>query len=143
MTTFMESPQFFFTSESVTEGHPDKLCDQVSDAILDALLDQDPSSRVAIETATTTGMVLVMGEVTTKGYADIPKLVRDTVSDIGYTRAKYGFDANTCNVIVSIKEQSKDIAQGVDEALEHKTGTMTDADVEALGAGDQLSLIHI
>jgi S-adenosylmethionine synthetase len=141
MTTFMESPQFFFTSESVTEGHPDKLCDQISDAILDALLDQDPNSRVAIETATTTGMVLVMGEVTTKGYADIPKLVRDTVSDIGYTRAKYGFDADTCNVIVSIKEQSKDIAQGVDEALEHKTGEMTDAEVEALGAGDQGMMI--
>ncbi|MDQ2806614.1 MAG: methionine adenosyltransferase [Chloroflexota bacterium] len=141
MTTFMDSPQFFFTSESVTEGHPDKLCDQVSDAILDALLDQDPNSRVAVETATTTGMVLVMGEVTTKGYADIPKIVRNTISDIGYTRAKYGFDAETCNVIVSIKEQSKDIAQGVDEALEHKTGEMSDAEVEALGAGDQGMMI--
>ncbi len=141
MTTFMDSPQFFFTSESVTEGHPDKLCDQVSDAILDALLDQDPNSRVAVETATTTGMVLVMGEVTTKGWADIPKIVRDTITDIGYTRAKYGFDAETCNVIVSIKEQSKDIAQGVDEALEHKTGEMSDAEVEALGAGDQGMMI--
>jgi S-adenosylmethionine synthetase len=141
MTTFTESPQFFFTSESVTEGHPDKLCDQISDAILDALLDQDPNSRVAVETATTTGMVMVIGEVTTKGYADIPKLVRDTISDIGYTRAKYGFDAETCNVIVSIKEQSKDIAQGVDEALEHKTGEMSDAEVEAVGAGDQGMMI--
>ncbi|MGI8586417.1 MAG: methionine adenosyltransferase [Chloroflexia bacterium] len=137
----MESPQFFFTSESVTEGHPDKLCDQISDAILDALLAQDPESRVAVETATTTGMVLVMGEVTTKGWADIPKIVRDTVTDIGYTRAKYGFDAETCNVIVSIKEQSKDIAQGVDEALESKTGEMTDAEVEAIGAGDQGMMI--
>ena len=141
MTTFTESPQFFFTSESVTEGHPDKLCDQISDAILDAMLDQDPNSRVACETATTTGMVLVMGEVTTKSWVDIPKLVRDTINDIGYTRAKYGFDAETCNVIVSIKEQSKDIAQGVDEALEHKTGEMTDAEVEALGAGDQGMMI--
>src|SRR6478672_8731407 len=141
MTTFTESPQCFFTSESVTEGHPDKLCDQVSDAMLDALLDQDPNSRVACETATTTGMVLVMGEVTTKSWVDIPKLVRDTITDIGYTRAKYGFDAETCNVIVSIKEQSKDIAQGVDEALEHKTGEMTDAEVEALGAGDQGMMI--
>jgi len=141
MTTFMDSPQFYFTSESVTEGHPDKLCDQISDAILDALLDQDPNSRVACETATTTGMILVMGEVTTKGYADIPRIVRDTVTDVGYTRAKYGFDAETCNVIVSIKEQSKDIAQGVDEALEHKTGEMTDAEVEALGAGDQGMMI--
>jgi len=141
MTTFTESPQFYFTSESVTEGHPDKLCDQISDAILDAMLDQDPNSRVACETATTTGMVLVMGEVTTKSWVDIPKLVRDTINDIGYTRAKYGFDAETCNVIVSIKEQSKDIAQGVDEALEHKTGEMTDAEVEALGAGDQGMMI--
>jgi S-adenosylmethionine synthetase len=141
MTTFTESPQFFFTSESVTEGHPDKLCDQISDAILDAMLDQDPNSRVACETATTTGMVLVMGEVTTKSWVDIPKLVRDTINDIGYTRAKYGFDAETCNVIVSIKEQSKDIAQGVDEALEHKTGEMTDAEVEAIGAGDQGMMI--
>jgi S-adenosylmethionine synthetase len=141
MTTFTESPQFYFTSESVTEGHPDKLCDQISDAILDAMLDQDPNSRVACETATTTGMVLVMGEVTTKSWVDIPKLVRDTITDIGYTRAKYGFDAETCNVIVSIKEQSKDIAQGVDEALEHKTGEMTDAEVESLGAGDQGMMI--
>src|SRR5947209_3388355 len=134
MTTFTDSPQFFYTSESVTEGHPDKLCDQISDAILDALIAQDAQSRVAVETATTTGMILVMGEVTTRGWADIPKLVRDTVTRVGYTRAKYGFDAETCNVIVSIKEQSKDIAQGVDEALEHKTGEMSDAEVEALGA---------
>ncbi len=141
MTTFMESPEFYYTSESVTEGHPDKLCDQISDAILDALLTQDPQSRVAVETATTTGMILVMGEVTTQGWVDIPKLVRDTVTDVGYTRAKYGFDAETCNVIVSIKEQSKDIAQGVDEALEHKKGGMADAAVEALGAGDQGMMI--
>ena len=141
MTTFTESPQFFYTSESVTEGHPDKLCDQISDAILDALLAQDPNSRVACETSTTTGMILVMGEVTTQGWADIPKIVRDTVTNIGYTRAKYGFDAETCNVIVSIKEQSKDIAQGVDDALEHKAGEMNDAEVESLGAGDQGMMI--
>src|SRR5213078_955550 len=98
MTTFTQSPQFFFTSESVTEGHPDKLCDQISDAILDALLDQDPNSRVACETGTTTGQIMVFGEITTKGWADIPKIVRDTVADIGYTRAKYGFDADTCGV---------------------------------------------
>ena len=137
MTTFYEAPQLFLTSESVTEGHPDKLCDQISDAVLDAMLTIDPQRRVACEAAATTGLVLVMGEVTTSGWVDVPKIVRDTITAVGYTRAKYGFDAETCGVIVSIKEQSKDIAQGVDEALEHKAGEMNDEDVEALGAGDQ------
>lgn len=124
-----------FTSESVTEGHPDKVCDQISDAILDAILAQDPEARVACETAVTTGMVLVMGEITTKCYVDIPKIVRKTVEEIGYTRAKYGFDADTCAVLTSIDEQSPDIAMGVDKALEAKKGEM-DA-IEAIGAGDQ------
>ena len=141
MTTFMKSPQLFLTSESVTEGHPDKLCDQISDAVLDALLTLDPQSRVACETAATTGLVVVMGEISTTGWVDIPKLVRDTITRVGYNRAKYGFDAETCGVIVSIKEQSRDIAQGVDEALESKSGEMTDDDVEALGAGDQGMMI--
>src|SRR5690349_21190241 len=141
MTTFMQSPQLFLTSESVTEGHPDKICDQISDAVLDALLEQDPESRVACETAVTTGLVVVMGEISTTAWVDVQKLVRDTITDVGYTRAKYGFDADTCGVIVSIKEQSKDIAQGVDDALEHKAGDMTDLDVEALGAGDQGMMI--
>ncbi len=126
-----------FTSESVTEGHPDKMCDQISDAILDALLEQDPMSRVACETATTTGMVLVMGEITTNAYVDIQKIVRDTVKEIGYTRGKYGFDAETCGVITAIDEQSQDIALGVDKALEAKENTMSDADIDAIGAGDQ------
>ena len=129
--------KIFFTSESVTEGHPDKMCDQISDAILDALLEQDPMSRVACETCTTTGMVMVMGEITTKAYVDIQKIVRDTVREIGYTRAKYGFDADTCGVITAIDEQSADIAMGVDKALEAKENTMSDADIEAIGAGDQ------
>lgn len=124
-----------FTSESVTEGHPDKVCDQISDAILDAILAQDPEARVACETAVTTGMVLVMGEITTKCYVDIPKIVRKTVEEIGYTRAKYGFDADTCAVLTSIDEQSPDIAMGVNKALEAKKGEM-DA-IEAIGAGDQ------
>src|SRR3954447_25887335 len=141
MTTFMEAPQVFLTSESVTEGHPDKICDQISDAVLDALLTADPESRVACEAAVTTGLVVVMGEISTTAWVDVQKLVRDTVTGVGYTRAKYGFDAETCGVIVSIKEQSKDIAQGVDEALEHKTGAMTDEDIEALGAGDQGMMI--
>ena len=141
MTTFIDAPQLFLTSESVTEGHPDKICDQISDAVLDALLTQDPESRVACETAVTTGLVVVMGEISTTAWVDVQKLVRDTITDVGYTRAKYGFDADTCGVIVSIKEQSKDIAQGVDSALEHKTGEMTDLDVEALGAGDQGMMI--
>lgn len=126
-----------FTSESVTEGHPDKMCDQISDAILDALLKQDPMSRVACETATTTGLVLVMGEITTKAYVDIQKIVRDTVREIGYTRGKYGFDADTCGVITAIDEQSTDIAMGVDKALEAKENQMSDEEIEAIGAGDQ------
>ncbi|KEI00291.1 methionine adenosyltransferase [Clostridium botulinum] len=124
-----------FTSESVTEGHPDKMCDQISDAILDAILKNDPSGRVACETAVTTGMVMVMGEISTNCYVDIPKVVREVVSDIGYTRAKYGFDAQTCSVLTSIDEQSQDIAMGVDEALESRQGQKDD--VEAVGAGDQ------
>ena len=126
-----------FTSESVTEGHPDKMCDAISDAILDALLAQDPMSRVACETATTTGMVLVMGEITTKAYVDIQKIVRDTIREIGYTRGKYGFDADTCGVITAIDEQSTDIAMGVDKALEAKENQMSDTEIEAIGAGDQ------
>ena len=126
-----------FTSESVTEGHPDKMCDAISDAILDALLAQDPMSRVACETDTTTGMVLVMGEITTKAYVDIQKIVRDTIREIGYTRGKYGFDADTCGVITAIDEQSSDIAMGVDKALEAKENQMTDTEIEAIGAGDQ------
>ena len=126
-----------FTSESVTEGHPDKMCDAISDAILDALMEQDPMSRVACETATTTGMVLVMGEITTKAYVDIQKIVRDTVREIGYTRGKYGFDADTCGVITAIDEQSADIALGVDKALEAKENKMSDEELDAIGAGDQ------
>ena len=126
-----------FTSESVTEGHPDKMCDQISDAILDAIMEQDPNSRVACETATTTGMVLVMGEITTNAYVDIQKIVRDTVREIGYNRGKFGFDADTCSVIVSIDEQSSDIAMGVNKALEAKENTMTDEEIEDIGAGDQ------
>ena len=129
--------KLLFTSESVTEGHPDKMCDAISDAILDALLEQDPMSRVACETATTTGLVLVMGEITTKAYVDIQKIVRDTIREIGYTRGKYGFDADTCGVITAIDEQSSDIAMGVDKALEAKEHKMTDDQIEAIGAGDQ------
>ena len=126
-----------FTSESVTEGHRDKICDQISDAILDALLEQDPMSRVACETCTTTGIVMVMGEISTKAYVDIQKIVRDTVREIGYTRGKYGFDADTCGVITTIDEQSSDIAMGVDKALEAKENNMTDEEIDAIGAGDQ------
>ena len=126
-----------FTSESVTEGHPDKICDQISDAILDALLEQDPMSRVACETCTTTGIVMVMGEISTKAYVDIQKIVRDTVREIGYTRGKYGFDADTCGVITTIDEHSRDIAMGVDKALEAKENNMTDEEIDAIGAGDQ------
>ena len=129
--------RLLFTSESVTEGHPDKICDQISDAILDALLEQDPMSRVACETATTTGMVLVMGEITTKGYVDIQKIVRDTIREIGYDRGKYGFDADNCAVITAIDEQSADIAMGVNKALEAKEHLMSDDEIEAIGAGDQ------
>ena len=126
-----------FTSESVTEGHPDKICDQISDAVLDAIFTEDPNARVACETAVTTGLVLVMGEISTKCYIDIPKVVRNTIRDIGYDRAKYGFDCDTCAVITSIDEQSADIAMGVDKALEAKTGEMTDSQIDAIGAGDQ------
>jgi len=126
-----------FTSESVTEGHPDKICDQISDAVLDAILAKDPYARVACETAVTTGLVLVMGEITTECYVDIPSIVRDTVRNIGYTRAKYGFDADTCAVITSIDEQSPDIAVGVNMALEAKRHEMDDDQIEAIGAGDQ------
>ena len=126
-----------FTSESVTEGHPDKMCDAISDAILDALMEKDPMSRVACETCTTTGLVMVMGEITTNAYVDIQKIVRDTVSEIGYTRAKYGFDASTCGVIVALDEQSSDIAMGVDKALEAKENKMSDEEIDAIGAGDQ------
>lgn len=126
-----------FTSESVTEGHPDKICDQISDAVLDAIFTQDPNARVACETAVTTGLVLVMGEITTECYVDIPKVVRNTIREIGYDRAKYGFDAETCAVITSIDEQSSDIAMGVDKALEAKTGEMSDSRIEEIGAGDQ------
>ena len=126
-----------FTSESVTEGHPDKICDQISDAVLDALLAQDPMSRVACETAVTTGLVLVMGEITTKAQIDIQSLVRETVREIGYDRAKYGFDCDTCGVITALDKQSADIAMGVDKALEAKEHTMTDEELDAIGAGDQ------
>ncbi len=125
-----------FTSESVTEGHPDKICDQISDAVLDAIIAQDPAARVACETSVTTGLVLVMGEISTNCYVDIQKTVRETIREIGYTRAKYGFDADTCAVLVAIDEQSADIAMGVDEALEHRGGKV-DEDIEATGAGDQ------
>ncbi len=130
-----EAVRRFFTSESVTEGHPDKICDQISDAVLDALLEQDPESRVACETVCTTGMIMCMGEISTKGYADIPKIARQVVADIGYDRAKYGFDAHTCSVITTIDEQSGDIAMGVNEALESKEGEIKDDN--STGAGDQ------
>ncbi len=126
-----------FTSESVTEGHPDKICDQISDAILDELMKQDPMSRVACETSITTGLVLVMGEITTKGYVDIQKIVRETIREIGYDRAKYGFDCDTCGVITALDEQSTDIAMGVDKALEAKENKMSDEELDAIGAGDQ------
>ena len=129
--------KLLFTSESVTEGHPDKMCDQISDAILDEMLKQDPMSRVACETCCTTGLVLVMGEVTTHAYVDIQKVVRETVRQIGYDRAKYGFDCDTCGVIVSLDEQSPDIAMGVNKALEAKEHTMSEAELDAIGAGDQ------
>jgi S-adenosylmethionine synthetase len=139
--TFMASPQYFYTSESVSEGHPDKMCDQISDAVLDAILAKDPNARVACEVATTTGLVVVFGEITTNTYVDIEKIVRETVTRIGYTRGKYGFDAETCGVLVSIKEQSSDIAQGVDTALEAREGGMSHEQIEAIGAGDQGMMI--
>lgn len=126
-----------FTSESVTEGHPDKMCDAISDAILDALVEKDPMSRVACETVTTTGLVMVMGEITTNAYIDIPKIVRDTIREIGYNRAKFGFDADTCGVITTIDEQSADIALGVNKALEAKENRMSEEELDAIGAGDQ------
>ena len=129
--------KLLFTSESVTEGHPDKICDQISDAILDAILEQDPMSRVACETACTTGLVLVMGEITTKAQIDIQSIVRETVREIGYDRAKYGFDCDTCGVITALDKQSADIAMGVDKALEAKEHTMSDEEIDAIGAGDQ------
>ena len=126
-----------FTSESVTEGHPDKICDAISDAILDALLEQDPMSRVACETCTTTGYVMVMGEITSNAHIDFQQVVRDTVREIGYDRAKYGFDADTCAVVTAIDKQSTDIAMGVDKALEAKENNMSDEEIDAIGAGDQ------
>lgn len=135
--TFMNSPKYLFTSESVTEGHPDKLCDQVSDAVLDACLAQDPYSRVACETATKTGFVMVLGEITTRGFVDFDRLVRDVVREIGYDNSVKGFDANTCAVQVAIANQSGDIAMGVDKAMEAKAGQMTEAEIESVGAGDQ------
>lgn len=133
----MSKNRRLFTSESVTEGHPDKICDQISDSILDEILKKDPNARVACETSVTTGLVLVSGEITTSTYVDIPKTVRETIKEIGYTRAKYGFDAETCAVLTSIDEQSADIAMGVDQALEAREGTMSDEEIEAIGAGDQ------
>ena len=137
MTTFMTAPSLMLTSESVTEGHPDKLCDQISDAVLDAILAKDPMARVACEAAVTTGLVLVMGEITTDCYVEMQDIVREVVREVGYTRAKYGFDFETCGVIVSIKEQSKDIAMGVDKSLEAKGAEVVNNEIEVLGAGDQ------
>jgi len=133
----MSKNRRLFTSESVTEGHPDKICDQISDSILDEILKKDPNARVACETSVTTGLVLVSGEITTSTYVDIPKTVRETIKEIGYTCAKYGFDAETCAVLTSIDEQSPDITMGVDQALEAREGAMSDAEIEAIGAGDQ------
>ena len=140
-TTFMTAPKLFLTSESVTEGHPDKICDQISDAVLDAIIKDDPNGRVACEVSATTGLIVVMGEITTSTYVDIAQLARETIREIGYTRAKYGFDCDTCGVIVSLKEQSADIALGVDKAWEAKHGEMSDAEIEAIGAGDQGMMI--
>ncbi len=139
-TSFMTSPSYFFTSESVSEGHPDKMCDQISDAVLDAIIANDPNARVACETSTTTGVVFVFGEITTSSYVDIEKLVRETVRKIGYTDGDYGFDCDTCAVMVSLKEQSSDIKQGVDHALEEREGTQTAVDLNT-GAGDQGMMI--
>ena len=137
--SFMRSPQFFYTSESVTEGHPDKMCDQISDAVLDALVAKDPMSRVACETATTTGLSSSWARSPPDAYVDISTLVRETVRDIGYTVGKFGFDADTCGVMVSVKEQSRDIAQGVDKALEARE--LSDDDIDQTGAGDQGMMI--
>ncbi|HET7090010.1 MAG TPA: methionine adenosyltransferase [Anaerolineae bacterium] len=139
--SFMRSPQLYFTSESVSEGHPDKMCDQISDAVLDAMLSQDPRSRVACEVSATTGLIVVMGEVTTQAHLEVQDVVRQTVADIGYTDAAYGFDGRTCGVVVSLKGQSPDIAIGVDRAAEAKSGEMTGSEIEAVGAGDQGMMI--
>ncbi len=139
--TFMTSPRLLFTSESVTEGHPDKLCDQISDAILDAIISEDPNARVACETAATTGLILVMGEITTSCYVDMPKVIRQTIKETGYTNAHYGFDYETAGVMVSIKEQSPDISRGVDHALETRDGLLTNDAMERIGAGDQGMMI--
>jgi S-adenosylmethionine synthetase len=136
-TTFMNAAKYLFTSESVTEGHPDKMCDQISDAVLDACLEQDPRSRVACETATKTGFVMLLGEITTNGFVDFDKLVRKVVLDIGYDASDKGFDGNTCAVQAAIAQQSSDIAMGVDKALEAKSGEMTEEEIETIGAGDQ------
>jgi len=141
MTSILDDRQYLFTSESVTEGHPDKMCDQISDAILDAILTEDPDARVACETATTTGLVLVLGEITTKTYVDFQAVVRDTVKEIGYTNAEYGFDYETCGTLVSVKEQSPDIAMGVDDALETRGDGTSSGHVHELGAGDQGMMI--
>src|SRR5207245_5462856 len=138
-SSFMTSDRVLFTSESVTEGHPDKLCDQVSDGMLDECLRQDPNSRVACETATTTGVILVAGEITTHAYVDVPHLVRNVVRDIGYTNADYGFDYRTCGVITAIKEQSPESAQGVDESIEAREGI----DAKEIGAGDQGMMLRL
>lgn len=137
MTHFLDAPKYMFTSESVTEGHPDKLCDAASDAVLDAIYANDPQARVACECVATTGLILVTGEITTDCYVDIPKVIRATIREIGYTDAAYGFDADSCGVVVSVKEQSPDIAQGVDCAQEARESALSDEDIEALGAGDQ------
>jgi S-adenosylmethionine synthetase len=136
-TTFMTSPKLMFTSESVTEGHPDKICDQISDAVLDACLEQDPASRVACETATKTGYVMLLGEITTRAHINFDELVRKTILDIGYDDSSKGLDGNSCGVLVAIAKQSGDIAMGVDKALEAKTGEMSEAEIESIGAGDQ------
>jgi S-adenosylmethionine synthetase len=141
MTSILDDPQYLFTSESVTEGHPDKMCDQISDAILDAILAEDPDARVACETATTTGLVLVLGEITTSTYVDFQAVVRDTVKEIGYTNSDYGFDYLTCGTLVSVKEQSPDIAMGVDDALETRGDGKSPAAYHELGAGDQGMMI--
>src|SRR5258708_17235428 len=143
--SFMSDPKTFFTSESVTEGHPDKLCDQISDGVLDALLAQDPLSRVACETATTTGLILVAGEITTTAWADIPEIVRRTIEQVGYIDARYGFDYRTCGVVTSIGKQSPDIDRGVSSSVEYRErvagGSLSDAELDAIGAGDQGMMI--
>src|SRR5258707_3761264 len=142
MSNFMTNPQTFFTSESVTEGHPDKLCDQISDGVLDAILAQDPTARVACETATTTGLVLVAGEITTSAWIDMAAVVRKTIEQVGYTSAEYGFDYRTCGVVTSIGKQSPDIDQGVSQALETRGTThLSDDELERVGAGDQGMMI--